>query len=340
MRVLHVIPDYRLDEPQLAVLEFCRVARMRGVQVSVLALCGEGQAARQLLDEQMVSTQELVTEASGGLEMQILQESVDIVQTHTAGDFSRVMPAVLEADVRLVHAFHNCQLASREDFPAGRGFESQATWVNGIPGALRGSSVSEDLLSSIWDGVWSPPIEELDPERQRAQMGVDADTLLMGVASHKDVASTIELMMPVRRSLAELGIDSHVAVFGAAEDRDAPDGFTLVSSDDADLVERLEGLDLFVQLGDGDFCQLSLLSLARRVPVVLAGDQIVEPGRGGWTPLRFEPGDIEGLTRQVLRYAQDPEMLDVHRKLARDYVLVFRDSMSMVGAYARLYRKP
>jgi hypothetical protein len=31
-------------------------------------------------------------------------------------------------------------------------------------------------------------------------------------------------------------------------------------------------------------------------------------------------------------------MHQIHRSLVRDYVLVFRDSMSMVGAYARLYR--
>ncbi|MGM0559127.1 MAG: hypothetical protein ACQEVA_22270 [Myxococcota bacterium] len=338
MHVLHIIPNFRLGEPQLAVLEYARVARMRGIHASVLALSDEGHAVREMLERQLISTQSLSSDAEGALTMQLLQNTVDVIQTHSLADFAAALPAVSDLNVRLVHVFHTRASRSATELPAGNGYMDSVCWVRATNRDEHLGMPNFDELPTILDGVWSPPENSLHAAEQRRAMGVGVDEFCIGAEIGDDPSADIQALKQVHTGLSLEGIDSRVVLFGGCERRDIPEGFTVVSSEDTSVVSRLAGLDTFVQLRDNDFCQLSLLALARRVPVVLPGPDLPGRFRGGWSPFRFSQGDIGEVTTNLLRYASYPDMLDVHRSLVRDYVLTFRDSMSMVGAYARLYQ--
>lgn len=337
MRVLHVISDFRLHEPQLAVLEFCRVARMRGIETVVLALSDEGEAARRLFESHLISTQVLGGDDDTMLRMQLEQNEVSVVHTHTEADFSRLFPVVIEMNTRMVHTFHGCTPPRPEDLPAGSGFIDRARWVSGTPDRNGDTGMTIDELCTVPDGVWCPPIESLQYDARRREMDVE-DAFVIGVRAEDGDESAVRKMSEVGEALASDGHASRMVIFGPEVSTDAPDGIEFVSSNDPEFLDRLDALDAFVQLHNADFCQISLLALARRVPAILPGPEKPDLFRGGWSPFRFRDGDSRDLADQVLRYANDPEMHQIHRSLVRDYVLVFRDSMSMVGAYARLYR--
>jgi hypothetical protein len=339
MRVLHVISNYQLGESQLAVLEFCRVARLCGVRASVLALSSQDGVARDLLDAQLIPTQTLASTAAGALNLQLQQTPVDVVHTHDPEVYSAVYPAVVDSNVRLVHTFHGSRQPELEQFPAGSSHLGRTAWVRGADTRRWAEVWERTELDTIPDGVWSPPLEDLRPAARRAALGAPSDRFVVGAAGLTDTAAAIELLARFRRELDSQDVDGHLVVFGEPSGDSRARPLHFVDPEDTNFVDHLEGLDVFAQPTGDELSKLALSALARRVPVILPG--VPRSSRPGarWSPLRFAPGDPAGASTQLLRYANDPELLEQHRGLARDHVLTYRDSMSMVSAYVRVYER-